>query len=107
MIDGFDLQVVGSLAPVLADALGVPVSAFGAVFGAGFLGILVGSLTMGAWADRAGRKAMILLALGIAGTMTLVVPAVAAAGWLDLRALVVCRFLAGIGVGGAMPNVLR
>jgi len=106
MIDGFDLQIAGSLAPMLSDVLRLPVSAFGAVFAAGFFGILVGSLVMGEVADRVGRKAMVLLALAVAGLLTLAVPVLDNAGWLDLRTLTACRFLAGIGVGGAMPNVL-
>lgn len=106
MADGFDLQITGSLAPILSDVLRVPPSAFGPVFAAGFGGILVGSLVIGEIADRTGRKSMTVLSLVVAGLFTLLVPILAAYGALGLTSLIVCRFLAGLGVGGVMPNVL-
>lgn len=106
MADGFDLQIAGSLAPVLSDVLHVSASAFGPVFAAGFSGILAGSLVFGGIADRTGRKAMIVASLAVAGLFTLLVPVLAAAGGLGLPSLAACRFLAGLGVGGVMPNVL-
>lgn len=106
MVDGFDLQIAGSMAPMLSDVLHIPISSFGWVFAAGFLGIMVGSLVLGEVADRTGRKTMVLIALLIAGLFMCLVPMLAAAGWLDLRSLLACRFVAGLGVGGVMPNVL-
>lgn len=106
MVDGFDLQIAGSLAPTLSDVLRVPVVKFGLVFAAGFFGIMVGSLALGQIADHTGHKAMVVTALMIAGIFTAVVPVLAAAGWLRLDTLVISRFLAGLGVGGVMPNVL-
>ncbi len=106
MADGFDLQIAGSLAPVLSDVLQLRPSAFGPVFAAGFGGILTGSLLLGEVADRTGRKMMVVASLAIAGAFTLALPVLAGAGGLSLNSLIACRFLAGIGIGGVMPNVL-
>jgi AAHS family 4-hydroxybenzoate transporter-like MFS transporter len=106
MLDGFDLQIAGSLAPLLADALGLPPSAFGPIFAAGFFGIMVGSLVMGEVADRVGRKRVIIASMLLFGLFTLAVPALHATGSLSFASLLACRFIGGLGIGGVMPNVL-
>ncbi len=106
MLDGFDLQIAGSLAPMLAPALHLPPSAFGAIFAAGFFGIMVGSLAMGEIADRVGRKWVVVAAMLVCGGFTLAVPLLHGAGLLGFGSLLACRFLGGLGIGGVMPNVL-
>ena len=106
MADGFDLQITGSLAPLLSDVLHIQPGAFGLIFATGFLGILVGSLVLGQISDRAGRRWMVIISLLIAGSFTALVPPLAAAGALGFKSLAACRFVAGLGVGGVLPNVL-
>jgi hypothetical protein len=63
VLDGFDTQCIGFLAPPIAKTLNVPLKAFGPVFGFGLVGLMISSMTMGPVADRWGRKwPLVLLA---------------------------------------------
>jgi len=47
VLDGFDTQCIGLLAPAIAQSLNLDLHAFGPVFGAGLFGLMLGSLVMG------------------------------------------------------------
>jgi len=100
-LDGFDTQSIAFVAPTLRHAWDVSPELFGPLFGAGLLGTLIGSITLGSVADRLGRKPMLLLSTALFGVMTL---ACATAG--SIEQLGMYRFVAGLGLGGAIPNVL-
>lgn len=101
MLDGFDTQAIAFVAPVIAQAWGLPVSAFGAVFGAGLAGLMVGALAFGPAADRWGRRRVIIATTVLFGVLTLLT-----ALSESLATLLVLRFLTGLGLGGAMPNII-
>ena len=101
LLDGFDTQSIGFLAPAIAEELGIPVSSFGTVFAAGLFGLMVGTMVTGPIADRYGRKWAIILSTLTFGAFSLATPL---AG--TLNGFVAFRFLAGLGLGGAMPNVV-
>jgi len=101
MLDGFDTQAIAFVAPVIAAQWGLPVSAFGPVFGAGLAGLMVGALAFGPAADRWGRKNVILATTALFGLLTL------ATAWAaSMPMLLMLRFLTGLGLGGAMPNII-
>jgi len=101
MIDGFDAQSVGFVAPIISVAWGVSKPSLGPVFAAGLLGMALGALLFGALADRFGRKAIIVLCFVAFGLLT-----VAKAFVASIVSLAVLQFIAGLGVGGAMPNAI-
>ncbi len=101
VLDGFDTQCIGFLAPSMAGTLGIPVKAFGPVFAAGLFGYLFAALATGPVADRWGRKWPIVLA-----TLTFAIFAFLTARTTSLHDLLILRFLTGLGLGGAMPNVV-
>jgi MFS transporter, AAHS family, 4-hydroxybenzoate transporter len=101
LLDGFDTQSMGFLAPPIAEELGLPMSAFGSVFAAGLIGLMLGTMSTGPIADRWGRKWAIVLSTVGFGVFSLLTPQAE-----SLNALVVLRFLTGLGLGGAMPNVV-
>lgn len=100
-VDGVDTQTIASLAPLIARSLGIEPAGMGLVLSAGLLGMMIGSLLFGSLADRVGRKRMIVVSIAIFGGGTLAT--VLAQSSLQLIAL---RFLTGVGIGGAMPNLL-
>jgi MFS transporter, AAHS family, 4-hydroxybenzoate transporter len=100
MIDGFDTLMLSFVAPLLAKSLQIDHASLGRVFGAGFVGTVLGSLIIGPLADRFGRRKMLVLALVVTGGFTLACAFASSAG--TLAAL---RFLGGLGMGGAIPPI--
>ncbi len=101
LLDGFDTQAMGFLVPPIAEEFGVPLSAFGPVLSAGLFGLMLGAMGVGPIADRWGRRAAIIVSALIFGGFSLATPSADTVG-----ELAVLRFLTGLGLGGAMPNVV-
>jgi AAHS family 4-hydroxybenzoate transporter-like MFS transporter len=101
ILDGFDTQAIAFVAPVVARDWGLDVSAFGPVFGSGLLGLMLGALVFGPVADHVGRKRVLIgatLWFGVFAALT---------GTADSMAeLLAYRFVTGIGLGAALPNVI-
>ncbi len=101
LLDGFDTQAIGYTAPAIAQTLHLPMKAFGPVFSAALLGAALGALSFGPLADRFGRKRFM-----IAATIMLAVFSLLTAHVASLPELLAYRFLAGLGLGGALPSFL-
>lgn len=101
MLDGFDTQAIAFIAPEISTAWNVPATSFGAVFGAGLLGGLVGALGLSAAGDRFGRKPLLILA-----TLIFSIGSLSSTLSNSLSTLAVSRFFTGIGLGGALPAVM-
>ncbi len=100
-LDGFDLTIIGVALPKIADFLHSKPSALGLALGAGQFGPLVGAFLLGSIADRCGRKWMLFISAVIFGVFTVLTVLITSVGQLALF-----RFLAGFGLGGAIPNAL-
>lgn len=100
-LDGFDLVLIGVTLPKIAKFLNVGMGALGLAVGASLMGPLIGALVSGMLADRFGRKKMLVLSALCIGIFTLATTQVTNIGELTLF-----RFLTGVGLGGAVPNVL-
>jgi len=100
-VDGFDTQAIGYVAPALSTALAVKPGALGLVFAAGGLGAILGGLVFATYADRVGRKPIIVGSLIFFALCTLLISlanTVPQLMWL--------RFAIGLGLGGVVPNAL-
>jgi len=101
LLHGLDLQSIGLAAPGIIATLHVPPRSFGLVFSAALLGLMPGAFGLGPIADRIGRRRILIGALLIIGAFT-----VATAYATSFQMLLALRFLAGIGLGGAMPSFI-
>ena len=101
LLDGLDTQVIGYLGPALSAEWDIPREQLGPVFSASLVGLMVGLLLVGMLADLYGRRFCILFSVSLFAGFTLLTAF--AQGVTDLM---LWRFLAGIGLGGAMPNAL-
>ena len=100
-LDGFDTQAIGYVAPAIAKEWHLTKAALGPVFSAGLFGLMIGALVLSPVADRVGRKKIIIFSTAAFG-----LGAFATAFTQDVTALLVIRFLTGLGLGGAMPNAV-
>ena len=100
IIDGFDAQAIAFAAPDIATEYSTSPAQLGRLFSSALVGLMVGAFAMGPAADRFGRKPVIVVSCALMGVFSL---AVAFAG--SIEQLMLYRFLTGLGLGGAMPNV--
>jgi AAHS family 4-hydroxybenzoate transporter-like MFS transporter len=99
IFDGIDNQLLGIVIPTVMAEWSVPRDAFAPVVSLGYLGMMIGGSAAGFAGDRYGRRAALLGSMVVFGVMTL-----GAAFVNDATSLAVLRLLAGLGLGGAMPN---
>ncbi|WP_067932457.1 MFS transporter [Alicyclobacillus kakegawensis] len=100
-LDGFDLQSISFVAPVLTKLWGITSAELGPVFSASLAGLMIGALVSGPVADRVGRKAVVVTSVFAFGVFSLLT---AFSG--NVQELLIYRFLTGLGLGGSMPNVI-
>jgi MFS transporter, AAHS family, 4-hydroxybenzoate transporter len=100
-VEGFEMQMVGYAAPAMIKALHVSKASFGSIFGAGNFGYLLGALLLSSLGDRFGRRRLIIAGVFLFSSFTL-----AGSYGTTLLELSALRFIAGIGLGGAVPNAI-
>jgi AAHS family 3-hydroxyphenylpropionic acid transporter len=101
VLEGFDIQALGVAAPRMAPGLGLDASQMGWLFAIGSIGILFGASIGGRVADRYGRKPTFMGAVAVFGAFTLLMSVLS-----DFEGLFAARFMAGLGFGAALPNMM-
>jgi AAHS family benzoate transporter-like MFS transporter len=101
VFDGYDLAVVGVALPSIMKDMGVAPTNAGFMVSSALFGMMFGAIFLGTLADRIGRRWTISICILLFSVFT------AAAGLTrDPVMFGVARFLAGLGIGGVMPNVV-
>jgi len=100
IMDGFDVQAWGYVAPSLFMEWGIP-SAAGRVASVTLIGVLVGSLLFSMLADKIGRRPVLIGATLYFSVLTLLTAQVT-----TLDQLLVIRLIGGLGLGAIMPNAV-
>ncbi|BAN27779.1 MFS transporter [Caballeronia insecticola] len=101
IFDGYDLAVVGIALPSIMRDMGVQPTSAGFMVSSALLGMMLGAVFLGTVADKIGRVRAIVICLLLFSVFT------AAAGLTrDPLMFSIARFLAGLGIGGVMPNVV-
>src|SRR5215471_14240744 len=100
-MDGFDTQAIAYVGPTLVREWKIPLAALGSVFSAAPFGVLIGSLLFSMIADKIGRRPVLI---GV--TLYYAVLTLLTARASSTNQLLAIRFVAGIGLGGIMPNAV-
>jgi len=99
-LDGFDVLVIAFTSSYIIKDWGLTGTQFGLLASAGLFGMAAGSLFLAPWADRFGRRAIILFCL-VLMTAGMLLSATAQTPsqlfWL--------RVLTGIGIGGLLASI--
>lgn len=101
VMDGFDVQAMGYVAPVVIHEWGIAKETLSPVFGAGLFGMLIGSLVFSALADKIGRRPVLIFA-----TLCFAMCMMATGTSHSITELIGFRFAAGLGLGCIMPNAM-
>ncbi|APW38772.1 MFS transporter [Rhodoferax koreense] len=98
VMDGFDGQLIGFAIPLMIKEWGITRSAFAPTVAAGLIGMGIGSACSGLFADRFGRRTAVISSVFVFGLAT------CAIGFSpDALTVAGLRFIAGLGIGGALP----
>ncbi|MFI5805082.1 MFS transporter [Streptomyces sp. NPDC051561] len=99
MLDGFDVLVMSFTGKAVSAQWGLSPSQLGLLLSAGLVGMALGAMFVAPWADRIGRRPVILGCLAVAATGMLLSAASQSA--VQLGAL---RVFTGIGIGGVLAG---
>nr|WP_282601313.1 aromatic acid/H+ symport family MFS transporter [Pantoea ananatis] len=99
-LDGMDIAIMGFIVPSLKASWNVTNHQLGVVISAALIGLALGAMIAGPLADRFGRRLMIIFSVLFFGLWTLVT-----AFSHSIEQMILFRFLTGLGLGAAMPNV--
>lgn len=101
IFDGYDLAVAGIALPSIMKEMGVDATQAGFMVSSALFGMMFGNVAFGTVSDRVGRRGVIVVCIALFSVCT------AAAGLTsDPVSFSALRFLAGLGMGGVMPNVI-
>jgi len=100
MLDGFDVQAIGYVAKTLFTEWHIP-NAAGRVVSSTLVGVLFGSILLSMLADKIGRRPVLIGATLYFSVLTMLTTQTH-----SLNTLMGIRFLAGLGLGGIMPNAV-
>jgi len=101
LMDGFDAQAMGFVAPTLSAEWNISRGALGPILTAGLVGMLCGALFFGPLADRFGRRTILLFCTVWFGVFSLLT-----ASATSVRSMEVLRLITGFGLGGTLPNAI-
>uniref|UniRef100_A0A8C1KB67 Synaptic vesicle glycoprotein 2Ca n=1 Tax=Cyprinus carpio TaxID=7962 RepID=A0A8C1KB67_CYPCA len=100
MSDGVEVFVVGFVLPSAETDMCMPDSSSGWLGSIVYLGMMVGAFFWGGMADKVGRRQCLLICMSMNGFFAFLSSFVQGYGFFLL-----CRMIAGFGIGGAVPIV--
>jgi len=101
IMDGFDVQAIGFVAPALSQDWKISGAILGTVLTAALVGVLFGSILLSMLADRIGRRPVLIGSALFFSAVTLLTARVQ-----TVPQLIAIRFVAGVGLGSIMPNAM-
>lgn len=101
IFDGYDLVIFGVVLPLLMQEWSLTSVQAGMLASTALCGMMFGAMLFGALADKIGRKNVILICVTFFSGFTFL--GAFASNPFEFGIL---RFLAGLGIGGVMPNLV-
>ncbi|TFZ56810.1 3-(3-hydroxy-phenyl)propionate transporter MhpT [Methylorubrum sp. Q1] len=101
LIEGFDLQSAGVVAPRLVSIFNLTPGQLGLFFSASTMGLLIGAAFGGRLSDRVGRKKSLIVSVALFGLMSIFTGLAN-----SFEVLLLARLLTGVGLGAALPNLI-
>jgi putative MFS transporter len=98
-LTGMGVMLISILLTPIGNEWNLSSIALGLLASAGYVGMFLGAISFGFVADYVGRKKTLVATIIISSVFT----ALCAVAW-DVTSMIVLRFLAGIGLGGALPQ---
>lgn len=100
MVDGMDVVIMSYAASGVMAEFDIGEVQMGGVFSAGLIGMAIGGLVLGSYADKLGRRALII------GGLVLIALGVILGGVAEsVTQLLITRVIAGFGIGGLLASV--
>lgn len=99
MLDGMDVMVISYTAPAIAKGWNITSQELGVVFSSGLMGMTIGTLFLAPYADKIGRKQILLLSgliMGICIYLTSIST--------TITELMIYRFISGLGIGSMLAS---
>lgn len=101
IFDGYDLVIYGVALPLLMQEWSLGAVEAGLLASTALFGMMFGAMSFGTLSDKLGRKKTIMICVAIFSGFTFL--GAFASNPIEFGIL---RFLAGLGIGGVMPNVV-
>ncbi|MCY1254257.1 Gentisate transporter [compost metagenome] len=100
ILDGYDLAVAGAALPAIMKPMKVEATAAGFMASSALFGMAFGAIILGTLSERIGRRRAVAISVLLFSVFT------AGAGFTNEPvSFSIVRFIAGLGIGGAIPNV--
>lgn len=99
--EGIDLQAAGLAAAGIKAAYAPAATVLSTFFSASTMGLFIGALFGGPLSDRIGRKGVLVASVALFGLFSILT-----AFAQDMDQLTWARLLTGLGLGGALPNMI-
>ena len=101
LVDGVDVLVMSYTAPVIVSSWDIASDSLGVVFSSGILGMAIGALLLASYADKIGRKKIILISIIIISFGVILT------GFSqNLYQLIIFRFFSGVGIGAMLATTV-
>ena len=101
LFDGYDLAINGVALPLLMQEWGLTAVQAGMLASTALAGMMFGAMLFGTLADKIGRKKVIMICIILFSGFTF------AGGFAsNPTEFAILRFLAGLGIGGVLPNLV-
>lgn len=101
LFEGIDVAAMGLTLSNLSRKLALSATEAGYCASASLFGLLIGATVGGRLSDRIGRRAILAISVTLLGVFTIAT----AFAW-NFEALLIIRFLAGLGMGGLVPLLI-